>query len=218
MNHNYKDLKQKHNFKLTVVGDTGSGKTCIIGRYIKDIFYKEGFPTIAGEYSTKSIKTKDNIVIKAQIWDTSGQEVYNSISNIHFSKCKGVIIVYDITNKKSFDKIENWLLRIKKHCDRDCLIMVVGNKLDILNEDPSKREVPEQVAKDYAIDNKLYFKEVSAKNNTKINEIFEDMLNEIYNNYTNIPEIKDHSHKKSNFTSIEDGSNANKGSSYCFCF
>ena len=100
MNHNYKDLKQKHNFKLTVVGDTGSGKTCIIGRYIKDIFYKEGFPTIAGEYSTKSIKTKDNIVIKAQIWDTSGQEVYNSISNL--------VILYILiqvaygTNKNSF--------------------------------------------------------------------------------------------------------------------
>jgi small GTP-binding protein len=211
----YKDLKQKHSFKIVIIGDTGSGKTSILNKYVKDDFPKETYPTIAGEYYTKSIMTKDKVLIKAQIWDTTGQERYDSLSNIHFSKCKGILLVYDVTNQKSFQALDRWILKLKKFQENQCTVMLVGNKIDLVSEVTSKREVLEETGRMIAKENKFLFSEVSAKSNKNIVKIFEDLLNEIYLHYTCIPSSnRDELNKRPDVTSIE---TKTESSSYCFC-
>lgn len=216
----YKDLKQKHIFKIALVGETGSGKTSILNRFIKDEFPKETFPTIGGDYYTKSMSIYNNITIKAQIWDTTGQARYDSISSLHISKCKGIILAYDITNRKSFEMISDWLAKVKKVCEKDCSIILVGNKCDLLEEDGNKREISFEEGKSFAKQHELLFKEVSAKSNKNINSLFEELLNEIYSKFTFIPP----STGRENLSNGSNGSactiieSKTEKSNYCFCF
>jgi small GTP-binding protein len=214
----FKDLKQKHSFKITIIGDIGTGKTSILNRYVKDSFSNVVIPTIIDEYYTKTLKTKENVTIKAQIWDTSGEEKYDSISNHHFINSKGLILVYDITNKNSFDKLNNLMTKIKNKCDKDCIVMIVGNKLDIVQEDSNKREITEEMGMKFANQYNINFIEVSAKNDTRIVDLFEELLSSIYNNYTSFPPIyTENSNKRSEFMLIEGDKNDGSGY-YCFCF
>ena len=214
----FKDLKQKHSFKITIIGDLGCGKTSILNRYVKDSFSDFVNPTIVDEYYTKTLKTKENVTIKAQIWDTSGEEKYDSISNHHFINSKGVILVYDITNKNSFEKLNNWMTNIRNKCDKDCIVILVGNKLDIVQEDCNKREITEEMGKNFANQYNINFIEVSAKTDTRIVDIFEELLSTIYSNYTSFPPIyTENSNKRSEFMLIEGDKNDGSGY-YCFCF
>ena len=104
-------------FKLDLVGESGVGKTCIINRYIKDIFLDEGSTSFAS-YSEKILNLEGcgEKCIKFHIWDTAGQEKYRSIGKLFYNGANAAVLVYDITNEKSFDEIKNfWYNEVKKH-------------------------------------------------------------------------------------------------------
>ncbi len=88
-------------------------------------------PTIGVEFATKTVTLKDGGKIKAQIWDTAGQEKYRAITSAHYRKAVGALLVYDITKEKTFESLEKWLEEIRKHADQDIVLMLVGNKLDL---------------------------------------------------------------------------------------
>ena len=105
-------------FKLIIVGDTNVGKTNIMSKYIRDQFNFNSKSTIGVEFGTKII-TIENKKIKAQIWDTAGQERYKSITSAYYKGAKGALIVYDITNKFTFESVDKWVQDLNSYGDKN---------------------------------------------------------------------------------------------------
>jgi Rab family protein len=179
------DLENRYNqfYKIILIGDTNVGKTSIISKYLTGVFppSSSSIPTIAAEFATKIIQIKEGGYIKAQIWDTAGQERYKSITFHHYRKSAGGLIVYDITKRSSFDNVLSWLKELQQLADKDCIIALIGNKSDIVQANPKKREVTKEEAQSFAYLNHLLFYETSAYNDENINDIFEEILQKIYN-------------------------------------
>ena len=133
-------------------------------------------PSIGVDYLTKEEKINDKI-IKIKLWDTAGQEMYHTLTKNYYKKCDGIIIVFDITNKESFDKIHYWVKQIKESTDSNKKInqVIVGNKIDLENERQITKEEGEKMSSAYSL---KYF-ETSAKENIGINEFMLSIINEI---------------------------------------
>ena len=118
-------------YKIVLIGDSGVGKSNICLRYMKNDFREDSKTTIGVEFTAKMIKTEDNLIIKAQIWDTAGEEKYASVTNAYFRGAVGALLIYDITARESFDKIPMWLKKLQESANDDLVIMLVGNKTDL---------------------------------------------------------------------------------------
>ena len=119
-------------YKIVLVGDSGVGKSNILSRFITGTFSFETKTTIGVEFSSK-IVALDKFTVLAQLWDTAGQERYRSITKAYYKGAIGAIIVYDITNEKSFESLVKWTKEIKDNAECNVTLMLVGNKCD-LNE------------------------------------------------------------------------------------
>jgi Rab family protein len=157
------------------------GKTAILSKYVKGIFPVAPAPTIAIEFATKIIQIKEGGYIKAQIWDSAGQERYKAIVAGHYRRAAGAIIVYDVTKRSTFEHATSWLQNIKEMAEKNCITYLVGNKVDLVDMNEKNREVTIEEAQKYSKENGLKFYEASALTNVRINDCFEDLLQEIYN-------------------------------------
>ena len=156
------------------------GKTSLLSKYVKGIFPPSPLPTIAIEFATKIIQIKEGGYIKAQIWDTAGQEKYKSITSHHYRKAVGGLVVYDVTKRNTFDNVLQWLSDLRNGGERGCVVALVGNKIDLLERNTRKREVSYEEAEELAQRNGLLFYETSALSSAKVNDAFEDLLQNIY--------------------------------------
>jgi len=148
-------------FKIIFLGDSGVGKTNLMKRFSEDQFFFNSKPTIGVDFRTKIVKI-NNHVIKLQIWDTAGQERYKSFTKAYFKDCKGILMVYDITSRKSFDNLENWFRLSEEQSKIDNLpIVLVGNKTDL----DERRLVPTLEGEDTAEQRGTGFIETSAYSN-----------------------------------------------------
>ena len=157
------------------------GKTAILSKYVKGIFPVAPTPTIAIEFASKIIQIKEGGYIKAQIWDSAGQERYKAIVAGHYRRAAGALIVYDVTKKSTFEHITNWLKNINEMAEKNCITYLIGNKIDLLDSNNNSREVSVEEAQKYAKENGLKYYETSALTSVRINDCFEDLLQEIYN-------------------------------------
>ena len=163
-------------FKLIVVGDSGVGKSCLTMKATKNIFENDYSPTIGFEFYTFIIKIKEKI-IRLQIWDTCGQEVYRSLINGFYRNSSLAILLYGINNIKSFQNLELWLNDIKVNSNPDIKIFLVGNKKDL----EEKREVPIDKAKTFYKEHNLhYFLETSAKTGFNVQKLLIKAANVLY--------------------------------------
>ena len=144
----------------------GVGKSSILSQYIKQVFPESPLPTIAIEFATKTIKIKEGGYIKAQIWDTAGQEKYKSITKTLFLKAQGILALYDVTSESSFFNLKNWLNLIEEECNPDVPIIIVGNKIDLFK----KRVIEKEKAIEYATQKKIDYIETSSKTGENINK------------------------------------------------
>ena len=183
---------------VILIGDSGVGKTSILSKYIKGIFPVAPAPTIAIEFATKIIQIKEGGYIKAQIWDSAGQERYKAIVAGHYRRAAGALIVYDVTKKSTFEHVVNWLNNVNEMAEKNCLTYLIGNKIDLLEQNENNREVSIEDAKNFAKKNGLRFYETSALTSVKINDCFEDLLQEIYNERRKIKGILNDSVYKNN--------------------
>ena len=120
-------------FKLVLVGDSEVGKSQLLLRYTKDQFSYKPQSTIGVEFVAKTVRV-DDVFIRAQIWDTAGQERYRAITNTYYRQAIGVLLVYDISRRSSFESIEKWLNEVRDHADQKVEIILVGNKNDLENK------------------------------------------------------------------------------------
>lgn len=165
-------------FKIIVIGDTYVGKSCLTLRFINDEYRHSHESTIGVEFGTKTI-TIDDKKIKLQIWDTAGQEIFRSITRSYYRSSAGAILVFDLTNKISFQNIKRWLNDVKTYANENTCIILVGNKCDLLNRDVSNYEIDE-IIDEYNLD----YVECSAKDNINIDKIFMQLGNTIYERIT----------------------------------
>lgn len=171
-----------HLYKIILVGDATVGKTHLLSRYIRGSLPSVAKATIGVEFATRTIPLAIGGTVKAQIWDTAGQERYRSITSAHYRRSAGAILVYDVTKKKTFLNVSKWLEEIRQNADTDIVIMLVGNKVDLVEENESKRKVTYEQGANFAKENNLFFAEASAVSKLNVKHIFENLLQEIYNN------------------------------------
>ena len=162
--------------KVMLIGDVGVGKTSMILRYFDIGFDELLLSTTNFDFKTKMIHI-DNKIINLQVWDSLGQEKYNSISANYLRFCEGIIIVFDVSNSSSFVNLKNWISVIKEKAESKRII-IVGNKID-LNQ---KRQISFQEANELAQELNLKYFETSAKDNANIQDIFLDIAQDIINN------------------------------------
>ena len=157
--------------KVVLLGESSVGKTCIITRFIDNLFQQDVITTTGASYATKSILYKDyhNKIIKFEIWDTAGQEKYRSLTQIFYKDAAIAILVYDITSEKSFEEMENyWYKQIKEFSPPNIIIGIAGNKFDLFNDE----KIPEDKAKNFAKEAGGIFRYTSAKESVGIQELF----------------------------------------------
>ena len=170
------------NIKLLTLGESYVGKTTLILNYmnpnIKTTNLERLYPTIGVDYQKKSV-TIDNRNINVEIWDTAGQEKFKKITSQYYNGADGIILIFDITNKESFEKISFWIQDLSNKIDLDntCLILI-GNKTDLKDQ----RKVSVEEAQKYAAQYNIEYYEVSGLKNVGIIEMMEFFIKKCYNN------------------------------------
>ena len=168
-------------FKIIVIGDCGVGKSCLTNNAIKNVFEEAYNATVGFEFITFNIKLNDK-VIKLQIWDTCGQELYRSLVTNFYRNSSLAIMVYAINLKESFENIEMWLRDLRTHSNPDAKVFLIGNKIDLEKERQVSKEEGEKFAKD---NNLSLFLESSAKTGVNSQEIFIQAAKVLYRDYLN---------------------------------
>ena len=169
-------------FKYIIIGDAAVGKSNLLLRYTHGQFKPEYQLTIGVEFGAKNIPI-NNKTYRIQIWDTAGQENFRSITRAYYKNSACALVVYDISNRESFDNINTWIEDCKSQSPQTIFMVLVGNKNDL--ED--KRAVTIEEGKELAEKNKMMFFETSAKTGTNVDEIFlrsaETIAKKIEENY-----------------------------------
>ena len=166
-------------FKLIVIGDSGVGKSCLTNNAVKNIFDESYNATVGFEFFTFNVKM-NNKVIKLQIWDTCGQELYRSLITNFYRNSSLAIMVYAINSRESFENIEMWLRELRTHSNPDAKVFLIGNKIDL----ESERKVSKEEGEKFCKDNKLNgFMESSAKTGVNAQNIFIKAAQALYDDY-----------------------------------
>ena len=173
-------------FKLIVIGDSGVGKSCLTNNAIKNTFEDTYNATVGFEFFTFNIKL-NNKVVKLQIWDTCGQELYRSLITNFYRNTSLAIMVYSINSKDSFENIEMWLRELRTHSSPDAKVFIIGNKADLENEREVSREQGETYCKDNNCD---FFMETSAKIGLNTQNVFISAAKLLLENYNQYEERK----------------------------
>ncbi|XP_050366907.1 ras-related protein RABA5b [Argentina anserina] len=168
---------EEYLFKVVLIGDSAVGKSNLLSRFARNEFDQNSKATIGVEFQTQAVEI-DGKEVKAQIWDTAGQERFRAVTSAYYRGAVGALVVYDISRKTTFESVERWLNELTMHCDTAVAKMLVGNKCDL--EDI--RDVTIEDGKSLAEEKGLFFMETSALDATNVQEAFEVVIREIYNN------------------------------------
>ena len=166
-------------FKIIVIGDSGVGKSCLTNKATKNIFNDNYNATVGFEFFTFNVRISDKI-IKLQIWDTCGQELYRSLITNFYRNSSLALIVFAVNNRESFDDIDMWLRELRTHSNPDVKIFLIGNKIDLEDE----RKITKGEAEEYAKNNNLNkYVETSAKTGINAQDTFIDVAYLLYEDY-----------------------------------
>jgi small GTP-binding protein len=158
---------QRRILKFIVIGNSGVGKTAILKRLVDNTFTSESQSTIGVEFLATTFEV-DGKSVKLQLWDTAGQERFRSIAKAYFRSAIGVILVFDITERKSFDDLSHWLNDIHQLCDPNAVVTLIGNKLDMKH----LRKITAPEAENFAQLHQVSYYETSALGGDNIQEAF----------------------------------------------
>ena len=163
-------------YKVLLLGDSSVGKTCFLLRYCDKSFQEAHLSTIGLDYRLKTMTLENDKTIKLQIWDTAGQDRFRAITKNYYKGANGIILIYDVTNKQSYENVKNWLTQIKEEANPNVIIYLTGNKIDV---EENLRVITTEDGQKIAEEYQLLFKEASAKNGINVNEIFQELVEKI---------------------------------------
>ena len=169
-------------YKILLLGDSSVGKTCFLMRYTDNTFQEIHMSTIGLDYKLKNVQLDDGKMVKIQIWDTAGQDRFRSITKNYYKGAHGIILIYDITNKKSFENVRTWINQIKEEVSEKVSIILVGNKIDDEEHRVVATEDGEKIAKELG----LMFFECSAKSGVNIDSTFNELVKKTVENYSKV--------------------------------
>lgn len=171
-------------YKIVFVGDATVGKSHLLSRYVKGTLPKAPTATIGVEFATRTIPLAIGGTVKAQIWDTAGQERYRAITSSHYRRAVGALLVYDVTRQATFQNCIKWLEELRQNAEPNIVIMLVGNKVDLVEKDPTARQVYYDSAAEWARTHSLIFSEASAVTSYNVKHVFEHLMQEVYNQHS----------------------------------
>ena len=173
------DSEPEFTIQLLVLGDLSVGKSSFIYRFIEDKFNADSLTTTGLDLKTKDILI-DNKQIRIQLWDTAGQEKFNSITKNLILRVQGIIILFDITNKESFNNLNVWIKTIKEQCGKNMPILIAGNKIDL----EENRLVKAEEANLFKESGKIDYIEISCKTGENIKETIDIICKKIIASFT----------------------------------
>ena len=174
--------KKEFLYKILLLGDSSVGKTCFLMRYTDNTFQEIHMSTIGLDYKLKNVQLDDGKMVKIQIWDTAGQDRFRSITKNYYKGAHGIILIYDITNQKTFENVKNWINQIKEEVSNKVTIILVGNKIDDEDHRVVSTEQGEKMANDFG----LMFFECSAKSGVNIDSTFNELVKKTVENYSKV--------------------------------
>ncbi|KAF8940630.1 ras family-domain-containing protein [Linnemannia elongata] len=160
--------------KLLLIGDSGVGKSCLLLRFSDDSFTPSFITTIGIDFKIRTIEL-DGKRIKLQIWDTAGQERFRTITTVYYRGAMGILLVYDVTDERSFSNIRNWFSNIEQHASEGVNKILIGNKCDM----PDKKVISKDQGQALADEFGIKFLETSAKSNIGVEEAFFSIARDI---------------------------------------
>ncbi|KRX10339.1 P-loop containing nucleoside triphosphate hydrolase [Pseudocohnilembus persalinus] len=162
--------------RLLIVGNSSVGKTCLLRRFSEGQFNQNFIPTVGIDFAVKNLKI-DNKIVKVQIFDTAGQERFKSIISSYFRNADGILVVYDVTDKQSFEDLQDyWIRDIRINCQENVKLILLGNKSDLEDQ----RQVSKEQGIKLAEQMQIVSMETSAKTEQGVREAFEAIVKDIY--------------------------------------
>jgi len=149
------------------VQDSGVGKTCIVNRFVSDVFSEHESLTVGAAFTTKTVKVGENSIL-FQIWDTAGQEKYRGLAPMYYRGSAAAIVVYDISSERSFNEMQTWITELRQLGPQNLVLAIAGNKLDLDHQ----RQVLRATGETFAKNSSALFMETSAKDGTNVQELF----------------------------------------------
>jgi Ras-related protein Rab-1A len=163
-------------FRLVMLGDSLVGKTCIITRFADDRYYDSHVTTIGVDFRIKVIETSNNTRTKLHVWDTAGQERFRTIIQSYYRGADGIVVVFSVTDRPSFENVKFWIEEVRKHSKYNARIILVANKVDEPLED---HKVTTEEINEFSSSVGISTIEASAKENINIDRIFKKMSEEL---------------------------------------
>ena len=170
-------------YKILLLGDSTVGKTCFLLRYVDDSFLDLHMATIGLDYRLKTLILEEQKIVKVQLWDTAGQDKFRAITRNYYKGASGIILIFDVTNIKSYENIKKWINEIKEEISEKVKIVLIGNKIDNVQERKISKEQGDKLASEIGVK----FFETSAKTGEGINESVFFLVKKIFEND---PEVK----------------------------
>lgn len=201
--------EEKITFRSVTIGDSSVGKTCIVNRFLQDKFNPAEPNTIGTLYESFQ-DVRDGRALEIQIWDTAGQEQYRSLGPIYYRSSAAALVVFDISNRKSFDDIGVWVQEFRNVAGENTVVLLVGNKVDL----EEKRVVSKEEAEEWAKKNSCIYCETSARNGEGIKPLFTLLVDELMKMYNGDDGMKVVSRSKN---LEQNNNNNNGGSGGCSC-
>mmetsp|Transcript_11571 Transcript_11571/g.18415 ORF Transcript_11571/g.18415 Transcript_11571/m.18415 type:complete len:211 (+) Transcript_11571:80-712(+) len=163
-------------FRILLLGNSGVGKSNLLLRYVDDVYKEDLGATIGVDFKIHT-RMIDDKVMKFQIWDTAGQERFRTITSSYYRGSHGILVVYDVTDRTSFEHVRSWMQEIQKYTQDGTSVLLVGNKVDLT----SQRTVASFQGSELARELGIGFIETSARNSHNIDHMFEKLARDIKN-------------------------------------
>ncbi|XGW09203.1 hypothetical protein V3C99_011483 [Haemonchus contortus] len=155
-------------FKVVLLGEGAVGKSSLLMRYVENTFSPRHISTIQASFQSKQLEV-DGCHVTLNIWDTAGQEKYHALGPIYYRGSQGALLIYDITDQRSFERAQVWLKELQRALGDSVVLMIIGNKFDLARN----RTVTLEEAQEYAASSGAMYEETSAKENIGIDNAFE---------------------------------------------
>jgi Ras-related protein Rab-1A len=207
------NISYNYLFKVALIGDSSTGKTSILLRFIDNCFIEDTKSTIGVDFKIVSLELEPKVYAKMQIWDTCGSERFKSLTSSFIKTCSAFILVFDLTRPSTFNNIDNWIKTIKENTSPKFLILV-GNKCDLVEQ----RALEKDMILDYSVKHLFNYLEISAKNDYNIERMFKEVGYQLYMDIKKKEKenVKPFESKSNNYSNIQvQLENEKKGGSCC---